>query len=52
LGVFRWDSLEQQWVATNKGLSTRAIVDLEISADGKVLYAATTGEGVFRYQKK
>lgn len=51
-GVFRWDSIEQQWVATNKGLSTKAIVDLEISADGRVLYASTTGEGVFRYAKK
>ncbi len=51
-GVFRWDSIEQQWTAVNKGLSTRAIVDLEISADGRVIYAATTGEGVFRYQKR
>lgn len=51
-GVFQWDSIEQQWVPTNKGLSTRTVVDLEISADGRVLYAATTGEGVFRYEKK
>jgi photosystem II stability/assembly factor-like uncharacterized protein len=51
-GVYRWNDIEQQWVATNKGLSTRCIVDLEISADGRVLYAATWGEGVFRYQKK
>ena len=51
-GVFRWDSIEQQWVQTNKKLTTRAIVDLEISSDGRVLYAATTGEGVFRYEKR
>jgi len=51
-GVFRWDDIEQQWVKVNKGLSTRAIVDLEISKDGRVLYAATTGEGVFRYEKR
>jgi photosystem II stability/assembly factor-like uncharacterized protein len=51
-GVFRWDSIEQQWTPVNKGLTTRAVVDLEISSDGKVLYAATTGEGVFRYRKK
>jgi len=51
-GVYWWSSIEQQWVVTNKGLSTRAIVDLEISADGRVLYVATTGEGVFRYEKK
>jgi photosystem II stability/assembly factor-like uncharacterized protein len=51
-GVFRWDSIEQQWAPINKGLSTKCIVDLEISTDGKVIYAATTGEGVFRYEKR
>jgi photosystem II stability/assembly factor-like uncharacterized protein len=51
-GVFRWDSIEQQWVAINKGLSTKTVVDLEISGDGRVLYASTTGEGVFRYEKR
>ncbi len=51
-GVLRWDSIEQQWIATNMGLSTKAVVDLEISADGRVLYASTTGEGVFRYEKR
>jgi len=51
-GVYKWDSIEQQWIPVNKGLSTRAVVDLEISADGRVLYASTTGEGVFRYEKK
>ena len=49
-GVYRWDSIEQQWIQFNKGLSTRAIVDLAISRDGRVLYATTTGEGVFRLQ--
>ena len=49
-GVYRWDSIEQQWIRFNKGLSTRAIVDLAISRDGRVLYATTTGEGVFRLQ--
>jgi photosystem II stability/assembly factor-like uncharacterized protein len=51
-GVFRWDSIEQQWIKVNKGLRTRAVVDLEISQNGQILYAATTGEGVFRYQKR
>jgi photosystem II stability/assembly factor-like uncharacterized protein len=51
-GVLRWDSIEQQWVRVNKGLSTKAIADLEISLDGKVLYVSTTGEGVFRYDKQ
>jgi len=49
-GVYRWDSIEQQWIRFNKGLSTRAIVDLAISRDGRVLYSTTTGEGVFRLQ--
>ncbi len=47
-GVYRWDFIEQQWIRFNKGLSTRAIVDLAISRDGRVLYGTTTGEGVFR----
>ena len=29
-----------------------AIADLEISKNGMILYAATSGEGVFRYQKR
>ena len=49
-GVYRWDSIEQQWVHFNRGLRTRAVVDLAISGDGLVLYATTTGEGVFRLQ--
>ncbi len=36
------------WHIINKGLSTRAVTKLAISADGKVLYASTSGEGVFR----
>jgi hypothetical protein len=51
-GVFRWNPIEQQWIKVNKGLSTKAVVDLEISNNGMVLYAATSGEGVFRYRKR
>jgi photosystem II stability/assembly factor-like uncharacterized protein len=47
-GVYRWDEGEYRWVHVNDGLRTRAVTDLDISADGKVLYAATWGEGVFR----
>ena len=36
------------WVPINEGLSTRAVTALAISSDGKMLYAATEGEGVFR----
>ena len=36
------------WSAINTGLLTRAAVSLALSADGSVLYVATTGGGVFR----
>jgi len=36
------------WVPINEGLSTKAITAMTISADGKVVYTATEGEGVFR----
>jgi len=35
----------------NRGLRTRAVVDLAISTDGLVLYATTTGEGVFHLER-
>ena len=38
------------WTLNNNQLSTRDIKDLEFSADGKFLYAASSGEGVFRMQ--
>jgi photosystem II stability/assembly factor-like uncharacterized protein len=47
-GVYRWIPGEARWTHVNDGLRTRAVMDLSISNDGKVLYAATTGEGVFR----
>ena len=30
----------------------KQVVDVEISFDGRVLYAAMIGEGVFRHEKK
>jgi len=38
----------QTWIKINNGLRTRAVKALAISSDGKVLYAGTEGEGVFR----
>ena len=32
----------------NSGLTTRSIQALSISPDGQVLYAASSGEGIFR----
>lgn len=36
------------WYAANQMLSTRAVSALAISGDGTILYAATSGGGVFR----
>ncbi len=47
-GVYRSGDAGSTWVKINDGLRTRAVKALAISSDGKVLYAATEGEGVFR----
>ena len=47
-GVYRSDDGGKFWVRITEGLRTRAVKALAISADGKVLYAATEGEGVFK----
>jgi photosystem II stability/assembly factor-like uncharacterized protein len=47
-GVFVSEDAGESWRLINSGLRTRAVRSLGISADGKVLYAGTLGEGVFR----
>jgi photosystem II stability/assembly factor-like uncharacterized protein len=47
-GVYRSVDGGKSWAPVNRGLSTRAVNALAIAAEGKVLYAATEGEGVFR----
>jgi hypothetical protein len=47
-GVYMSPDGGNTWSVANEGLSTRAVSALAISADGKLLYAATSGEGVFR----
>lgn len=47
-GVFRSEDGGQTWVAMNSELRTRAINALALSPDGRLLYAATEGEGVYR----
>jgi len=47
-GVYIWDAAQNLWFHFNGGLRTRAVTDLAITNDGKVLYASTWGEGVFR----
>jgi photosystem II stability/assembly factor-like uncharacterized protein len=47
-GIYMSTDGGMNWQMINDGLSTRAVSALAISRSGKVLYAATSGEGVFR----
>jgi photosystem II stability/assembly factor-like uncharacterized protein len=47
-GVYRSTDGGETWLAINDGLLTRAAKSLALSADGRVLYLATEGGGVFR----
>jgi len=47
-GVFLSTDAGASWQLINDGLSTRSVRALAISSDGKVVYAGTRGEGVFR----
>jgi photosystem II stability/assembly factor-like uncharacterized protein len=47
-GVYLSENGGESWRPLNKGLRTRAVRALGLSADGSLLYAATEGEGVFR----
>ncbi|MDF1596920.1 MAG: hypothetical protein P1T08_12650 [Acidimicrobiia bacterium] len=47
-GVYRSTDAGLSWEAINLGLRTRAVNDLAISHDGRHLYAATEGEGIYR----
>jgi len=47
-GVYMSIDGGETWYPINDGLSTRAVTCMAISSDGKVLYAGTSGEGVFK----
>ena len=47
-GVYRSSNGGRSWQSINSGLRTRAVNALSISMDGRTLYAATEGEGVYR----
>lgn len=47
-GVYLSKDAGQNWYVMNGGLTTRAVISLDISSDGSTLYAATSGEGLFR----
>jgi photosystem II stability/assembly factor-like uncharacterized protein len=49
-GVYMSPDAGESWVPINEGLSTTAVKSLSISADGWILYAATSGAGVFKLQ--
>jgi len=51
-GVYMSCDSGDTWYQANKMLTTRAVSALAISADGKMLYAATAGGGVFRLALK
>lgn len=47
-GIYLWLADEGRWTHVNNGLLTRSIQAIDISSDGKILYAGSSGEGVFR----
>jgi photosystem II stability/assembly factor-like uncharacterized protein len=47
-GVYRSADGGLTWAQLNDGLRTRSVLGLSISADGKHLYVASNGEGIFR----
>ncbi len=47
-GVYLSTDGGANWLPINEGLSTKAVTAMAVSSDGKVVYAATEGEGVFR----
>lgn len=51
-GVYRSTDDGATWALINTGLSTRAVAFMKMSADSQYVYAATQGEGVFRFQAK
>lgn len=47
-GVYMSTNGGASWLPINDGLSTKAVSALAISSNGRILYAATVGGGVFR----
>jgi photosystem II stability/assembly factor-like uncharacterized protein len=47
-GVYLSEDFGTTWRLINDGLRTRSVRALAIASDGETLYAATSGEGVFR----
>ncbi len=49
MGVMRSANGGRTWYRMSEGLKVTMVEDLAISADGRILFAATYGGGVFRY---
>lgn len=49
-GVYMTTTGGESWVAINGGLDYKAVTSLALSADEKVLYASTSGNGVYRLE--
>ena len=47
-GVYLSPDGGSSWVPINEGLSTRAVTALALSVNGRIIYAATEGGGVYR----
>lgn len=47
-GIYLSSDGGAHWVPINEGLTNKAVTALDISKDGRLLYAATEGAGVFR----
>jgi photosystem II stability/assembly factor-like uncharacterized protein len=50
LGVYVSTDGGENWFSINEGLTNRIVFSLALSADGWILYAATSGGGIFRLQ--
>ena len=48
MGLYLSTDRGESWRYASKALTTRAILSMDISCDGRTLYAATEGGGVFR----
>jgi len=51
-GVYVSVNSGETWRSINNGLSTKAVTSLALSSDNSMLYASTSGEGVFVYHNK
>lgn len=49
-GIYMTTTGGKSWVSINEGLEYKAVTSLALSGDGRVLYASTSGNGVYRLE--